>query len=172
MHESTATDTERVVAPGIIRRLAQVAPGLLFILTVVDDPVFGGLIVAAELAFGTPGLLVACCGFVVLSTLMAAATAWALRCEPIRLTAKNRERIAALQNRRMGRHLVPHPERPVTTVVAAVVFGSVAPIIVAGLAPSDDQRYSRSLVLTSGLAYGVAFAFGYGLLGAVIGVVA
>ena len=152
--------------------MAQVTPGMLFIVTVVDDPVFGGLIVAAEVAFGTPGLLLACCGFVVLSTSMAAATAWALRREPIRLSAKNRERIAALQHRRLGRHLVPHPERPVTTAVAAVVFGSVAPIIVAGLEPSDSHRYSRGLVLTSGLAYGVAFASGYGLLGAVVGAVA
>lgn len=152
--------------------MAQAAPGLLFIVTVVDDPLFGGLIVAAEVAFGTPGLLVACCGFVVLSTLMAAATAWALRSEPLRLSAKNRERIAALQRRRLGRHLVPHPERPVTTAVAAVVFGSVAPIIVAGLEPSHGQRYSRGLVLTSGLAYGLAFASGYGLLGVVVGAVA
>lgn len=171
MHDSRALDAEKVRAAGLTRRIAQVTPGILFIVTVVDDPVFGGLIVAAELAFGTPGLLVACGGFVVLSTLMAAATGWALRSEPIRLSAKNRDRIAALQNRRLGRHLVPHPERPVTTAVAAAVFGSVAPIIVAGLEPRDDQRYSRGLVLTSGLAYGLAFACGYGLLGAVIGAV-
>jgi hypothetical protein len=163
-------ETVRVSQP--VRRLAQFAPGLLFVVTMVDDPVFGSLIVAAELTFGTPGLLVACCGFVVLSTLMAAATAWALQTEPIQLSAKNRDRIVALQNRRMGRYLVPHPERPVTTMVAAVVFGSVAPIIVAALEPSATQRAYRALVLTSGIAYGMAFASGYGLFGAVIGSVA
>lgn len=155
-----------------IRRLAQIVPGLLFVVTMVDDPVFGALIVAAELALGSVGLLVACGGFVVLSMLMAAATAWALQTEPIQLSTKNRERIGALQNRRMGRHLVPHTTRPVTTVVAAVVFGSVAPIIVAGLEPTSMQRYPTALVLTSGLAYGVAFASTYGLLGAVIGAIA
>jgi hypothetical protein len=172
VHDSTAVAVETVRAPGLTRRVAQVVPGLLFIVTMVDDPVFGGLIVAAEVAFGTPGLLMACCGFVVLSTLMAAVTAWALRCEPIRLSTKNRERIAALQHRRLGRHLVPHPERPLTTALAAVVFGSVAPIIAAGIEPSDARRFPRGLVLTSGLAYGLAFASGYGLLGAVVGVVA
>lgn len=154
------------------RRVAQAAPGLLLLATLIDDVLFGGSIVGAGLAFGTPGLLAASFGFVVLSTLMAAGTAWALRAEPVRLSHRNRKRLAALRTRRLGRYLVPHPERPVITAIAAVIFGSVAPIIVAGLEPEGGKPVTWHLVLTCGVAYGVVFAAGYGLLGALVGTVA
>lgn len=151
------------------RGLAQVMPGLLLVATLIDDPVFGGLIIGAELAFGLQGLLAATGGFVLISTSMAAATAWALAEQPIRLSEKNRQRMQALQARRLGRYLVPHPERPITTAIAAAIFGSVAPILVAGLEGDTSKPIAWRLVLTSGLAYGMVFAAGYGLLGALIG---
>ncbi len=156
--------------PGRARRwLLRSLPGLLLVATLVDDPLFGSSIVAARLAFGTTGLLVASIGFVALSIAMAAATAWALHHEPPRLSPKNERRLAALHERRLGRYLVPRPERPITTAIAAVIFGSVAPIIVAAVAPDGRTVASRQMAVVSGIAYGLAFAGGYGLLGAVIG---
>ena len=149
--------------------LARTLPGALLVATLVDDPLFGGSIVAARLASGTSGLLTASAGFVLLSTAMAAMTAWSLRTEPIRLSPKNRHRLAALESRRFGRLLIPHPGRPATTAVAAIVFGSVAPIVVGALAPGGGRSFSTGMVLISGVAYGVAFATGYGLLGALVG---
>lgn len=163
--------TRRSPTAGLTRHVAQAAPGLLLVATFVDDPVFGGMIIAAEVAFGTPGLLTASIGFVMLSIAMAAATAWALHTKPIQLSDRNRDRIAALRARRLGRYLVPHPGRPITTAIAAVIFGSVAPIIVAGLEPDRERSITRAMVLLSGIAYGVAFAAGYGLIGAIVGTV-
>ena len=151
------------------RWLLRSLPGLLLVATLVDDPLFGSAIVAARLAFGTAGLLVASAGFVALSTAMAATTAWALRREPAQLSAASRRRLDGLRGRRLGRYLVPHPRRPVTTAIAAVIFGSVAPIIVAALEPGPRSGARTQMVLISGVAYGIAFAAGYGLLGAVAG---
>ena len=148
-------------------------PGILLVVTFVDDPVFGSVIVASRLAFGTTGLLVASVGFIAISIAMAAATAWALHHEPLRLSPKNERRIAGLHERRLGRYLVPHPERPITTAVAAIIFGSVAPIVVAALEPGPRTvSMTKKMTLVSGIAYGVAFALGYGLLGAIVGAVA
>jgi hypothetical protein len=155
-----------------LRHVAVALPGLLLVATIVDDPLFGGLIVAAELAYGTGGLLAASFGFVVVSTAMAASTAWALRTEPVRLSERTRRRITALRARRLGRFLLPHPERPTTTAIAAVIFGSVAPMIVGALETDEQRSTSTSMVLVSGLAYGIAFATGYGLLGALVGTAA
>jgi hypothetical protein len=147
-------------------------PGILLVATFVDDPVFGSVIVASRLAFGATGLLVASVGFVAISIAMAAATAWALHHEPLRLSSKNERRVADLHERRLGRYLVPHPERPVTTAIAAIIFGSVAPIVVAALEPvSRSAATTKKMTLVSGIAYGVVFAFGYGLLGAIVGAV-
>jgi hypothetical protein len=152
--------------------LARSLPSLLFIATIIDDPLFGGMIIAARIAFGTTGLVLASAGFVALSIAMAAATAWALQREPLRLSPRNRDRIDALQNKRLGKFLIPHPERPVTTALAAVIFGSVAPMIVAALNTGQHISYSYKMALVSGVAYGLAFAAGYGLLGALVGVAA
>ncbi len=151
------------------RWVARSLPGVLLLATLVDDPIFGSFFVATRLAFGAIGLLAASAAFVALSVAMAAATAWALRVEPLQRSTKNRERITALQNRRFGRHLIPHPERPITTAIAAVIFGSVAPIIVAALEPGEHTDATTKVVLVSGLAYGLAFAAGYGLVGLLIG---
>jgi hypothetical protein len=151
------------------RWVARSVPGVLLVATLVDDPIFGSLIIAARLGFGTIGLLAASAAFVALSVALAAVTAWALHTEPMQLSTKNRERITSLQNRRLGRHLIPHPERPITTATAAVIFGSVAPIIVAALKPSKDATYTNKMVLVSGIAYGLAFASGYGLAGLLVG---
>jgi len=157
-------------SPG--RWLARGLPGLLLVATLIDDPLFGGLIIAARIAFGTAGLVLASVGFIALSIAMAAATAWALHREPLRLSSRNRDRIAALQKKRLGRFLIPHPERPLTTAGAAVIFGSVAPMIVAALNPHEATAYTYKMALVSGVAYGLAFAAGYGLLGALIGIAA
>ena len=154
------------------RWLARTLPGILLVATVVDDPLFGGVIVAAGLAFGPSGLLTASVAFVVLSVAMAAATAWALGTEPLQLSARNRERVRSLQGKRFGRLLLPHPERPVVVALAAVIFGSVAPIIVAAVGTSEPNGFTTKMVVVSGVAYGLAFATGYGLLGAVVGVAA
>lgn len=153
---------------GALGWVAGVLPTVLFVATLVDDPLFGGLIVAAEVAFGTAGLFAAAFGFVVLSTAMAAGAAWALRVRPIQMSVKNRERVASMRRRRFGRFLVPHPDRPLTTVIGAMIFGSVAPIIVAALKPDDAGAISVRMVLLSGVAYGIAFASAYGLLGVVV----
>jgi hypothetical protein len=72
-----------------------------------------------------------------------------------------------------GRYLVPHPERPITTAIAAIIFGSVAPIVVAALEPGPRTvSMTKKMTFVSGIAYGVAFALGYGLLGAIVGAVA
>jgi hypothetical protein len=154
------------------RWVARSLPGVLLVATLVDDPLFGGVIVAARLAFGTVGLLAASGAFVVLSVAMAAATAWALHTEPLRLSPKTRNRITSLQQRRLGRHLIPHPDRPLTTALGAVIFGSVAPILVAALDRDNTTFLPNKMVLVSGIAYGLAFATGYGLLGAIIGAAA
>ena len=154
------------------RWVAGVLPSAMLVATLIDDPLFGGVIIASELAFGTVGLLTASIGFIVVSTVMAAATAWALRVRPIQLSVKNRRRIASLRQRRLGRFLVPHPNRPVTTAIGAIVFGSVAPIIVAALEPEAADAVSQGMVILSGVAYGIAFASAYGLLGALVGSVA
>jgi hypothetical protein len=154
------------------RWLFRSLPGILLVATFVDDPVFGSVIVASRLAFGTTGLLVASVGFVAISIAMAAATAWALHHEPLRLSPKNERRIAGLHERRFGRYLVPHPERPITTAIAAIIFGSVAPIVVAALEPGPRTvSMTKKMTLISGIAYGLAFALGYGLLGAIVGAV-
>jgi hypothetical protein len=151
------------------RWVARTLPGVLLVATLIDDPVFGGVIVAARLAFGTVGVLAASGAFVVLSVAMAAATAWALHTEPLQLSTKTRNRITSLQQRRLGRHLIPHPNRPLSTALAAVIFGSVAPTLVAALDQDTATSMSNKMALICGIAYGLAFAAGYGLLGAVIG---
>jgi hypothetical protein len=50
-----------------------------------------------------------------------------------------------------------------------VIFGSVAPILVAALDQDNATSMSNKMALISGIAYGLAFAASYGLLGAVIG---
>lgn len=57
--------------------------------TLIDDALFGGVIVAARLAVGTAGLLAASGVFIALSVAMAAATAWALLTEPLSLSPKD-----------------------------------------------------------------------------------
>lgn len=153
------------------RWLARTLPGALLIATFADDLIFGGVIIGARLNFGTVGLVAASLAFVLLSIGMAAATAWALRCEPLRLSDRNRRRIGRLQRRRLGRYLLPHHERPLSTAIAAAAFGSVAPLIVAAADPAHTPASTIRLVVPSGLAYGVAFATGYGLLGALAGTV-
>jgi hypothetical protein len=149
--------------------MARSLPGLLLLATIVDDAIFGGAIVASRVAFGTTGLVVASLGFVAISVAMAGATAWSLRTEPIRLSPKNRRRITALRDRRLGRFLIPHPDRPVTTAIAAIIFGSVAPLIVAALEPGTGRTFTSGMVVLGGVAYGVVFAAGYGLFGAIVG---
>ena len=152
-------------------RLAVAVPGVLLLVTLVDDPLFGALIVAAEVAFGVFGLIAASVGFTLLSVAMAVATAWAVRTEPVRLSPRIRTRLSSLRGKSLGRFLIPRHDRPVTTAVAAAVFGSVAPIIVAALESDGDVVITRATVITSGAAYGVAFASAYGLVGTAISVV-
>jgi len=149
--------------------LARSLPGLLLIATLFDDPLFGGALVSAHLTFGAIGLIVASLGFVGISIAMAAATVWVLRREPLRLSMRNRSRIAALQRKRLGRFLIPRPERPLTTAVGAVIFGSVVPIIVAALDPRSMIGHTYKMALISGTAYGLAFASSYGLFATIIG---
>jgi hypothetical protein len=145
---------------------------VFLLVTLVDDPLFGALIVAAEVAFGVFGLIAASLGFTLLSVAMAAGAAWAVRTAPVRLSPKIRQRLHALRRKRLGRLLIPHHDRPVTTALAAAVFGSVAPIIVAALEPDGEVGITRSTVIVSGVAYGVAFASAYGLVGTAISAVA
>jgi hypothetical protein len=151
------------------RWLARALPGLLLVATFFDDPLFGGAMVSARLAFGTIGLIVVSIGFVGFSIAMAAATIWVLRVEPLRLSLRNSNRIAALQRKRLGRFLIPRPERPLTTAVGAAVFGSVMPVIVAALDPRSMFGHSYKMALIAGTAYGLAFAASYGLLATIIG---
>lgn len=152
------------------RWLTRVLPGVMLLVTFADDAIFGGLIIGAQLAFGSTGLVTASALFVVLSVAMAAASAWALHREPLQLSDRSRRRIDSLLGRRFGRFLMPHPGRPLLTALGAVVFGSVAPIVVAALDPEQTRGSIRRLVLPSGIAYGLAFAAGYGLFGALVGV--
>jgi hypothetical protein len=142
---------------------------LLLIATLFDDLLFGGALVSARLAFGAIGLIVASAGFVGISIAMAAATVWVLRREPLRLSVRNCNRIAALQRKRLGRFLIPRPERPLTTAVGAVIFGSVAPIVIAALDPRSIAGHTYKMALISGTAYGLAFASSYGLLALIVG---
>lgn len=152
--------------------LAVALPGVLLAVSVFDDAVFGGLLVAAGVAAGAWGAVLGAAAFVVLSTAMAAGTAWAVRAEPIRLSPRNLERLERLRSRRLGRSLVPRSGRPFATALVAAVFGSVVPVVVAAVGAPGRARVSHGLVLISGVAYGLAFASGYGLLGVLVGAMA
>jgi hypothetical protein len=147
----------------------QVIPGALLLLTFVDDAVFGSLMVGARLAFGTQGLVIAAIVFVVFSIMMAGATSWALTKEPLVLSLRSRARISSITSKRFGRYLVPHPDRITTTAVGAAVFGSVAPIIVASLEEGRPVGNVGKLTAISGISYGLFFASGYGIIGAIAG---
>lgn len=152
--------------------LARTLPGLLLAVSVFDDVVFGGLLVAAGVAAGAWGAVLGAAAFAAMSTAMAAATAWAVRVEPILLSPRNMQRLEQLRARRLGRLLVPQAGRPFVTAVVAAVFGSVVPIVVAAVGAPGRAHVPRGLVMVSGVAYGVAFASGYGLLGVLAGAMA
>ena len=103
------------------------------------------------------------------SILIAAATSWALTREPLVLSPRSRARISSITSKKFGRYLVPHPDRVTTTAVGAAVFGSVAPIIVASLEEGRPTGKVGKLTGISGISYGLAFASGYGIIGAIAG---
>ena len=144
-------------------------PGALLLLTFVDDFVFGILMVGARLAFGVPGLLFAAVTFIAFSMTIASVTSWSLIREPLVLSPRSRARVVSLTSKRFGRYLVPHPDRMITTAVGAAVFGSVAPIIVASLEAGRPVGNMAKMTVISGISYGVAFASGYGAIGALAG---
>lgn len=152
--------------------LALALPGVLLAVSVFDDAVFGAALVAAGVAAGTWGVLGAAAGFVGLSVAMAAGAAWAVRVEPIRLSPRNEERLQRLRSRRLGRSLLPRSGSTFVTAVVAAVFGSVVPVLVAAAGAPGRVHVPHGLVVLSGVAYGVAFASGYGLLGVVAGAMA
>jgi hypothetical protein len=144
-------------------------PGALLLLTFVDDFVFGSLMVGARLAFGVSGLLFAAITFIAFSMMIASAVSWSLMREPLVLSPRSRARVASLTTKRFGRYLVPHPDRMITTAVGAAVFGSVAPIIVASLEKGHPVGNVGKMTAISGVSYGLAFASGYGIIGALAG---
>jgi hypothetical protein len=158
---------------GLNRKISQwffrSLPSALLLITFVDDMIFGSLLVGARLAFGIHGLLVAAMGFITFSILIAAATSWALTRVPLVLSLRSRARISSITSKKFGRYLVPHPDRVTTTAVGAAVFGSVAPIIVASLEEGRPTGKVGKVTAISGISYGLAFASGYGIIGAIAG---
>jgi hypothetical protein len=155
----------------IIQWFLRSLPSALLLITFVDDMIFGSLFVAARLAFGIHGLLFAAIGFIAFSILIAVATSWALTREPLVLSPRSRARVSSITSKKFGRYLVPHPDRVTTTAVGAAVFGSVAPIIVASLEEGRPTGKVGKLTGISGISYGLAFASGYGIIGAIAGAV-
>jgi hypothetical protein len=149
---------------------ASILPGLLLVATFVDDPVFGSAIAGLQLAMGPWGVIAATLGFTALSLAASVSTLWAVRTAPPRLSDRVNQKLERVRHSRIGRRIATIDDHhPVTTVMVAMVLGSVAPIVLATIG-SGARHVGMRTAIVAGVAYGLAFSSTYGLLGTVISI--
>jgi hypothetical protein len=150
------------------RNVASLLPGLLLVATLVDDPVFGSAIAGLQLAMGPIGVIVATVSFTAFSVIASMSTLWAIRTAPMRVSDRLNQRLERVRQTRVGSRIAAIDDHHLmTTMLVAAVLGSVAPVILASIG-TEPRRVGVRTALVAGVAYGLVFSSGYGLVGTLI----